>query len=47
MFHSIMALIVLTNVSDDEVTVSDLLLQMSSQPKKSFAIVDPLSVLQR
>jgi len=39
MFHRIMAPIVRTNVSDDEVTVSDLLLQMLSQPKISLAIV--------
>ena len=39
MFHRIMAPILLENVSDTEVSLSDLLYKLLSQPRKSLAIV--------
>ena len=39
MFHRIMAPIALQNITEEEVAVTDLLLKMLSQPKKSLAIV--------
>ena len=39
MFHRIMAPILLENVSDTEISISDLLYQMLSQPRRSLAIV--------